>query len=67
MNKRICKVCKVIKDRISDGNFANGKNKKWRDAEGLLWSGSTCGPCNQLRLKEHMKFKRIKGVSDEIF
>lgn len=65
-NKRICKNCKAIKDRIQDGTYKNPKNKKWRDADGLLWSGSICGVCNQLRLKEHMKSKRVKGDSSEI-
>ena len=58
MDKRICKSCKVIKDRIPDGVYKNGKNKKFRDNDNLLWSGSTCGVCNQIRLKEHMKSKR---------
>lgn len=63
MDKRICKTCKIIKDRIPDGVFANGKNKKFRDESGGLWNGSVCSGCNTLRLKEHMKSKR-KGVSD---
>lgn len=58
MDKRICKACKIIKSRIPDGNFRNGKNKKWRDDDNLLWSGSTCGTCNQERLKEVMRVKR---------
>lgn len=62
-DQRICKKCKIIKPRIPDGVFANGKNKKFRDNDNLLWSGSTCGTCNRNRLKEHMKSKR-KGVSD---
>jgi len=65
-NKRICKSCKVIKDRIADGNYPNPKNKKWRDADGGLWNGSECHPCMKLRLKEHMKSKRTKGVPDEV-
>lgn len=64
MDKRICKTCKVIKERIPDGNYPNPKNKKFRDESGSLWSGNICGPCNTLRLKEHMKSKRTKGVSD---
>jgi len=63
MDKRICKTCKIIKDRIPDGLFKAGKLKKFRDAEGGLWNGSECHNCMQIRLKEHMKSKR-KGVSD---
>jgi hypothetical protein len=60
MDKRICKSCKIIKDRVPDGTFKSPKNKKWRDESGLLWNGSVCGICNQVRLKEHMKSKRSK-------
>lgn len=57
-NKRACKSCKVLKDRIEDGKFPDAKNKKWRDAEGGLWNGSECNSCFKIRLKEHMKSKR---------
>lgn len=58
INKTICKGCKQIKDRVSAGTFKNGRNKKWRDENGQLWSGKLCGPCNALRLKETMQNKR---------
>lgn len=61
-DRRICKKCKQIKDRIPDGTFKNPKNRKYRDEDGLLWGGYNCGKCEQLRLKEHMKSKRSKGV-----
>lgn len=63
-DQRICKVCNVIKPRVPDGQFRNGKNKKWRDESGGLWNGRECPPCYNNRLKEHMKSKRSKGVSD---
>lgn len=63
-NKTLCKSCKVIKLRIEDGKFPDLKNRKWRDESGGLWSGKTCPDCNRNRLKEHMKSKRSKGVSN---
>jgi hypothetical protein len=66
VDNRICKSCKVIKSRIPDGVFANGKNKRFRDDDNLLWSGSTCGICNQVRLKEHMKSKRSSKNGEQI-
>lgn len=65
-NRTICKVCKVIKLRIADGRFPGQKNKRWRDESGGLWSGKVCAVCNTERLKNHMKSKRSKGVSDEV-
>jgi len=64
VNKRICKGCKLIKDRISDGTFKNTKNRKWRDESGGLWNGSVCSVCNTNRLKDHMKSKRAKASNE---
>lgn len=57
-NVRICKTCKQLKNRIQDGKFQNGKDKRWRDESGTLWSGNTCPPCNNERLKNKMRAKR---------
>lgn len=64
MDRRICKSCKVIKDRIPDGVFKNPKNKKFRDEDGGLWNGSLCSKCNTERLKNHMKIKRTKVINE---
>lgn len=58
-NKRQCKKCGLLKDRISDGKF-NQKDKRWRDETGKLWNGSCCPSCNQERVKTSMKFSRSK-------
>lgn len=44
-NKRICKRCNKIKDRIQAGKFPNNKDKKWVDDTGKQWSGSMCPAC----------------------
>lgn len=48
---RKCKKCNEIKWRVLDGTF-DGVNKKWRQEDGKLWNGSTCGECNLTRMKE---------------
>ena len=52
-NVRECKVCKERKLRILYGKFP-GMNNKYIDESGKLWSGRTCPPCNNLRLKNKM-------------
>lgn len=58
-NKRTCKTCLVMKNRIQDGSF-NYKDKRWLDETGRLWNGSLCPDCNAARMKEVMKSKRSK-------
>lgn len=57
-NKRLCKKCKLLIDRISDGKFTNGRDKRWVDATGKLWNGSMCPACNTERAKETMRKMR---------
>jgi hypothetical protein len=57
-NERECKLCKRLRKRIEDGKFPNGKNKKWRDESGKLWSGNVCGECNIDRAKNVMRKAR---------
>lgn len=59
-NLRKCKTCNLLKMRILDGKFPNGKNKRFRDQQNYLWSGNVCGVCNKERIKELMN-KRRKG------
>lgn len=57
-DKRKCSRCKELRERIQDGRFPNGNNKRWRDEFGKMWSGNVCGECNQVRAKESMKKTR---------
>ena len=61
-NKRMCKNCSVLKDRISAGKFPNGRDKKWLDEDGLLWNGAVCGKCNKERAKQIMKKVRANDL-----
>jgi hypothetical protein len=61
-NKRACKICKVLKDRILDGKFDH-INKRWVDETGLAWNGNVCPPCNRDRMKNVMR--KIRSVKDE--
>jgi hypothetical protein len=63
INKRLCKCCGQLRQRIEDGKYPNGKNKKWRDEDGKLWSGSVCGQCNNGRAKEVMRKARHDKVN----
>lgn len=57
-NLRLCKICELLRIRINDGRFPNGKNKRFRDEQGNLWSGNVCGECNKKRIAEAMARKR---------
>lgn len=57
-NIRICKRCEEPKQRIQDGKFPNGVNKRWIDDTGKQWSGNLCGTCNNDRVRESLKRKR---------
>lgn len=58
-NKRTCKVCLLLKSRISDGKF-NKRDKRWIDESGKLWNGSVCPICNKQRARENMK--RLRSI-----
>lgn len=60
-NTRECKQCEQLKQRIEAGKFPNGKNKRWRDESGKLWSGNLCGECNNARCKEAVKKTRYEN------
>lgn len=57
VNKRICKVCKELKDRILVGKF-DDKNKKYHDETGKSWNGSTCPGCHVEQVRIKMKLTR---------
>lgn len=54
-NKTQCKVCKAMKDRIEDGRYPDGRNKRWKDEDGKLWNGHICAACNKISATEAMK------------
>jgi hypothetical protein len=59
-NKTICKRCQVLKDRILVGKYPNGRDKKFKDESGKLWSGKICGECQVARAREAMRVRRAK-------
>ena len=62
-----CKRCGNFKSHIYDGLFPNGKDKKYRDESNTLWSGTVCGSCNNIRLKNIMKrARKNKNVAPKI-
>lgn len=58
-NKRLCKICKELKTRITDGKF-DEKNKRYVDENGWLWNGSKCPQCQLISVREKMKARREK-------
>lgn len=62
-NLRMCKKCRILKQRIEAGKF-DAKNKMYVDELGKLWSGSYCPPCNKERCKLAMRLKR--NVKEEV-
>lgn len=60
VQKKVCKVCLVLKERIYDGMF-DKKNKRWIGRDGKLWSGHVCPPCQAEKVKENMRKLRKKN------
>lgn len=63
VNKRLCKICKELKTRITDGKF-DAKNKRYVDENGWLWSGNYCPKCQLEKVRAAMKNKRAKEKGD---
>lgn len=57
VNKRICKVCGELKNRILVGKF-DDKNKKYHGDDGKLWNGSVCPQCHKEQVRAKMKLTR---------
>lgn len=56
-NIRLCKVCRIMKNRVLVGKF-DAVNKKWADEKGKLWNGSVCPDCHRVHTKSLMSKKR---------
>lgn len=54
-NLRKCKSCKELKNRIQDGKFPNGRDKRWVNENGKQWNGSKCADCVIAKSRETMK------------
>lgn len=61
INKRLCKKCNVIKDRISGGKF-DKKNKRWVDKDGKCWNGSVCPTCHKGKVRDNMRKLRTVSI-----
>jgi hypothetical protein len=59
-NLRVCKICLTVKERIHKGKYPNNKDKRYIDANGGQWNGSTCADCHKIKMKERMRTKRAK-------
>lgn len=60
-----CKICNEYKSRILDGKF-NGKDKRWRSPEGLLWNGLTCPECHKNKVAKHLEEKRKSNKNEDV-
>jgi len=58
-----CKGCGEYKTRILDGKF-NGKDKRWRDINNLLWNGLRCPQCHKKKMAKSISDKRSKEKSE---
>lgn len=61
INKRKCKVCNELKERIQDGYFENSTTcKRYINEAGKLWNGSTCPECHKNKIAQGMRKLRAK-------
>lgn len=57
-----CKTCGILRYRIQDG-FFNGKDKRWRDEHGSMWSGRTCPKCHREKINLKKKDKKNENLN----
>lgn len=60
IQKKQCKDCGELKDRIQFGKFGEGRNKRWIDNNGKQWMGYYCPDCNKKRALANMHRLRNK-------
>lgn len=58
-----CRGCEKLEVRKQDGYFPDGRNKRFVNAEGKLWSGRKCPGCQQRSSRETIKQKRADAKS----
>lgn len=58
-----CRKCGKLEVRKQDGYYPDGRNKRFVNAEGDLWSGRACPDCVRKRVKEQVKKKRSDAKS----
>lgn len=58
-----CRNCEKIQIRKFDGYYPDGRNKRFLDGDGRLWSGRCCGTCQKNRVKDQIKQKRQRAKS----
>lgn len=67
--KKICKICRQVKNRIQNGKYPNGKDKRWVDETGSQWNGAVCPSCQKLKVKQQTKHSRhnpeVKKLIDD--
>lgn len=56
-----CRDCGGLEVRKEDGYFPGSKNKRFVNAEGLLWNGRKCPKCQKLHSKSNIKTRRAKS------
>lgn len=59
----ICKKCGEKKVRNCVGKYPNGRDKKYAELDGRLWTGLKCGDCVKSHMGNHMKVKRSKKLN----
>jgi len=53
-----CRKCSGLEVRKQDGYYPDGRNKRFINVEGKLWSGRACPDCVCKRVKLQVKQKR---------
>ncbi len=56
-----CRKCEKIQIRKFDGYYPDGRNKRFLDGNGSLWSGRACPDCVRKRVRTQVKDKRKKA------
>jgi hypothetical protein len=65
-SKIVCRICGVTKTRYLDGRYANKKDKRWVDKDGVQFNGLMCSTCNRERVakakreKHQLKLRKRK-------
>lgn len=55
-----CRKCGKLEVRKHDGYYPDGRNKKFVNAEGKLWSGRACPKCVRSRVRAQIQVARAE-------